>query len=124
MIGITKFSMTRPDALAPYARAADLGGSLSRSGIAQTRPRAVPRNPGPHQRTGRAGGAMRATARRSADTNAVAANPFSLMHGLIVMHHIVDDVPADALRNGLSLLGGAVVGPYIFPATQPKEAQP
>jgi hypothetical protein len=46
------------------------------------------------------------------------------MHGLIVMHHIVDDIPADALRNRLSLLGAVVVGPYIFPATQPKEAQP
>jgi len=49
---------------------------------------------------------------------------FSLMHGLNVMHHIVGDVPADVLRNGLSLLGAAVVGPYTLPATQPKEAQP
>jgi hypothetical protein len=46
------------------------------------------------------------------------------MHGLIVMHHIVDDVPADALRDRLSLLGAAVVGPYTLPATPPKEAQP
>jgi hypothetical protein len=60
----------------------------------------------------------------NADTNAVARRHFSLMHGLIVMHHIVDDVPADALRNGLSLLGAAVVGPYTLPATQPQEAQP
>ena len=58
------------------------------------------------------------------DTNAVAATLFSLMHGLIVMHHIVDDVPADVLRNGLSLLGAAVVGPYTLPATQPQKAQP
>jgi hypothetical protein len=60
----------------------------------------------------------------NADTNAVAANLFSLMHDLIVMHHIVDDVPADALCNGLSLLGAAVVGPYTLtlPATQPQEA--
>jgi hypothetical protein len=29
----------------------------------------------------------------------VAAKLFSLMHGLIVMHHLVGDVPADALRN-------------------------
>ena len=36
----------------------------------------------------------------------------------------LDDVPADALRNKLSLLGAAVVGPYTLPATQPKEAQP
>jgi hypothetical protein len=49
---------------------------------------------------------------------------FSLMHGLIVMHHNVDDVPADALRNGFSLLGAAVVGPYTLPTTQPKEARP
>jgi hypothetical protein len=43
---------------------------------------------------------------------------------LIVMHHLVDDVPADALRNGLSLLGAAVIGPYTLPATQPQEARP
>ena len=59
----------------------------------------------------------------NADTNAVAATLFSLMHGLIVMHHIVDDVPTDALRKGLSLLGAAVVGPYTLPATQ-QEGQP
>ena len=58
------------------------------------------------------------------DANPVAAKLFSLMHGLIVMHHLVGDVPADVLRNGLSLLGAAVVGPYTLPATQPKEAQP
>jgi hypothetical protein len=46
------------------------------------------------------------------------------MHGLIVMHHLVDDVPADALRNGLSLLGAAVVGPYALPASTPQDAQP
>ena len=59
-----------------------------------------------------------------ADTNAVAATLFSLMHGLIVMHHLVDDVPPDALRNGLSLLGAAVVGPYTLPTTAPQEAKP
>jgi hypothetical protein len=46
------------------------------------------------------------------------------MHGLIVMHHLVDDLPADPLRNGLSLLGAAVIGPYPLPTTQPQEAQP
>jgi hypothetical protein len=46
------------------------------------------------------------------------------MHRPIVMHHIVGDVPANALRNGLSLLGAAVVGPYTLPATQPKDARP
>ena len=60
----------------------------------------------------------------NSDTNAVAATLFSLMHGLIVMHHLVDDVPSDALRNGLSLLGAAVVGPYTLPATTPQEAKP
>lgn len=42
-----------------------------------------------------------------ADTEAVAVTVFSLMHGLIVMHHLVDDVPADALLRGVSLLGTA-----------------
>jgi hypothetical protein len=60
----------------------------------------------------------------NADTNAVAANLFSLTHSLIVMHRLVDDVPADALRNGLSLLGAAVIGPYTLPATQPQKGQP
>jgi AcrR family transcriptional regulator len=60
----------------------------------------------------------------NSDTNAVAATLFSLMHGLIVMHHLVDDVPADALRNGLSLLGAAVIGPYTLPATSPQESKP
>jgi hypothetical protein len=46
------------------------------------------------------------------------------MHGLIVMHHLVADVPADALRNGFSLFGAAVVGRYTLPATQPQEGQP
>jgi hypothetical protein len=45
------------------------------------------------------------------------------MHVLIATHHLVGDVPADVLRNGLSLLGAAIVGPYALPATQPKEAQ-
>ena len=49
---------------------------------------------------------------------------FRSCNGLIVMHHIVDDAPADALRDGLSLLGAAVLGPYTLPATQPQEAQP
>jgi len=60
----------------------------------------------------------------NADTNAVAANLFSLMHGVIVMHHLVSDVPAGALRNGLLLLGAAVIGPYTMSATQSQEAQP
>ena len=60
----------------------------------------------------------------NSDTNAVAATLFSLMHDLIVMHHLVDDVPTDALRNGLSLLGAAVIDPYTLPATEPQEAQP
>lgn len=43
-----------------------------------------------------------------ADTDAVAATLFSLMHGLIVMHHLVDDVPAVELRKGLASLGLAL----------------
>ena len=58
-----------------------------------------------------------------ADTRATAATLFSLMHGLIVMHHLVDDVPPDALRNGLSLLGAAV-DPRTLAATPPQEAKP
>jgi hypothetical protein len=46
------------------------------------------------------------------------------MHGLIVMHHVVGDVPTVAMRNGLSLPGATVVGPYALPAAQPKEARP
>jgi AcrR family transcriptional regulator len=42
-----------------------------------------------------------------ADTKAVAATLLSLMHGLIVMHHLVDDVPAETLLRGLSSLGAA-----------------
>ncbi len=29
------------------------------------------------------------------------------MHGLIVMHHLVEDVPADVLLRGVSSLGAA-----------------
>jgi AcrR family transcriptional regulator len=42
------------------------------------------------------------------DTNAIAATLFSVMHGLIVMHHLVRDVPATELREGIFLLGSAV----------------
>ncbi|MEV6235453.1 TetR/AcrR family transcriptional regulator [Lentzea sp. NPDC051838] len=40
-----------------------------------------------------------------ADTRAAAATLLSLMHGLIVMHHLVEDVPANTLHTGLTLLG-------------------
>jgi AcrR family transcriptional regulator len=45
------------------------------------------------------------------DTKAVAASLFSLMHGLIVMHHLVEDVSQDALRSGVAVLGAAVAEP-------------
>jgi AcrR family transcriptional regulator len=48
-----------------------------------------------------------------ADTNAVAATLFSLMHGLVVMHHLVDDVGADTLLRGVSLLGAATDSPPL-----------
>jgi AcrR family transcriptional regulator len=40
-----------------------------------------------------------------ADPRTVAATLFSLMHGLIVMHHLVQDVPAETLQSGLAGLG-------------------
>lgn len=46
-----------------------------------------------------------------ADTNAVATTLLSTMYGLVVMHHVVDDVPADALRTGVALLGVATRTP-------------
>jgi hypothetical protein len=46
-----------------------------------------------------------------ANTKAVAATLLSIMHGLIVMHHVVADVPAHALRTGVALLGSATRTP-------------
>jgi AcrR family transcriptional regulator len=55
-----------------------------------------------------------------ADTDAVAATLFSLMHGLIVMHHIVDDVGADTLLRGLSPLGAAVDNSLLHQVADPQ----
>ena len=55
-----------------------------------------------------------------ADTNAVAATLLSIMYGLVVMHHVVDDVPAHTLRTGLALLGAATRTP---PPTRPPGTQ-
>jgi AcrR family transcriptional regulator len=55
-----------------------------------------------------------------ADTAAVAATLFSIMHGLIVMHHVVDDVPAHALRTGVALLGAATRTPAPTPTPTPQ----
>jgi AcrR family transcriptional regulator len=57
-----------------------------------------------------------------ADTQAVAATLLLLMHGLIVMHHVVDDVPAHALRTGIALLGAAAHTPA--PTTHAQETAP
>jgi AcrR family transcriptional regulator len=46
-----------------------------------------------------------------ADADAVAATLLSIMLGLIVMHHVVDDVPAHALRTGIAQLGAATRTP-------------
>jgi AcrR family transcriptional regulator len=54
-----------------------------------------------------------------ADTRATAATLFSLMHGLIVMHHLVDDVPADTLHHGLVTLGAAVALSSTTPEAKP-----
>ena len=55
------------------------------------------------------------------DTRAVAATLFSLMHGLIVMHHLVTDISADALRSGVAVLGAAahLDEPLPIQETQP-----
>jgi hypothetical protein len=55
-----------------------------------------------------------------ADTNAVAATLFSLMHGLIVMHHLVDDVGADTLLRGLSPLGAAIDNSLLHQVADPQ----
>lgn len=57
------------------------------------------------------------------DTKAVAASLFSLMHGLIVMHHLVEDVSQDALRRGVAVLGAAVTEPNPS-ATSPQQDRP
>lgn len=46
-----------------------------------------------------------------ADTEAVAAAVFSIMHGIVVMHHLVEDIPAHTLRTGIALLGAATRTP-------------
>src|SRR6195256_3737370 len=55
----------------------------------------------------------------NSDTTAVAATLFSLMHGLIVMHHLVDDVPADTLHHGLATLGAGVALSPAAPEAKP-----
>jgi AcrR family transcriptional regulator len=55
-----------------------------------------------------------------ADTNAVAATLFSLMHGLIVMHHLVDDIGADTLLRGLSALGAAIDNSLLHQVADPQ----
>lgn len=52
-----------------------------------------------------------------ADTKAVATTLLSIMQGLIVMHHVVDDVPAHTLRTGLALLRAATRTPPAAPAS-------
>jgi AcrR family transcriptional regulator len=58
-----------------------------------------------------------------ADTEAVAATLLSIMHGLIVMHHVVDDVAAHVLRTGVALLGAATRTPAPTP-TPAQEGTP
>jgi AcrR family transcriptional regulator len=50
-----------------------------------------------------------------ADTKAVAATLLSIMFGMIVVHHVIDDVSADALRTGVALLGTARTRPPTKP---------
>jgi hypothetical protein len=58
-----------------------------------------------------------------ADPRAVAATLFSLMHGLIVMHHLVHDVAAQTLRSGLAGLGAAVTAPPAHPTPRTKASR-
>src|SRR5258708_3418532 len=60
----------------------------------------------------------------NSDTNAVAATLFSLMHGLIVIHHLLDAVPSDALRNALPLPAPPLFVPYPFPPPPPHHPNP
>jgi AcrR family transcriptional regulator len=57
----------------------------------------------------------------NADTKAVAVTIFSLMHGLIVMHHLVDDVSADALMRGVCSLGAAMDSPALDPVAEARQ---
>src|SRR6478735_7114798 len=87
-----------------------MGGCIAGSHPALPDPPALYRRPQAHRRIG-------ATVRDNgclppdADTEAVAATLLSIMFGMIVMHHVVDDIPADALRTGVALLGAAPVAP-------------
>src|SRR6185369_6913178 len=98
---------------------AGMGGGIAGSRPALPDPPALYRRPQAHRRIG-------ATVRDAghlppdADTEAVAATLLSLMFGMIVMHHVVDDVPADALRTGVALLGAATrtAAPTTSPAKQ------
>ena len=91
---------------------ADMSGGIAGSRPALPDPPALYRRPQAHRRIG-------ATVRDAghlppdADTEAVAATLLSLMFGMIVMHHVVDDVPADALRTGVGLLGAATHTPTL-----------
>ena len=53
----------------------------------------------------------------------MAATLLSIMFGMIVMHHVVDDVPAHALRSGVALLGAATHTPEPT-ATTAKQTTP
>ncbi|MEU6443307.1 TetR/AcrR family transcriptional regulator [Streptomyces sp. NPDC047046] len=46
----------------------------------------------------------------NAEPEAAAAVIFALMHGLIVCHHLADDVSTDALVRGLIALGAGIAG--------------
>lgn len=52
----------------------------------------------------------------SAEPSAAASVIFALMHGLIVCHHLADDVSADVLVRGLSALGAGVTAQNPEPA--------
>jgi AcrR family transcriptional regulator len=57
-----------------------------------------------------------------ADPRAIAATVFCLMHGLIVMHHLVVDVTGRTLRDGLAGLGVAVASEPALSGPERKQA--
>ena len=60
----------------------------------------------------------------NADTDAVATTVLSTMFGLIVMHHVLDDVPADVLLRGVSSLGAATDRSRTRRSRQTGESEP
>ena len=101
------------------ARVADMGGGIAGSRPAPPCSSAIRRHPRAHRRISWERWRDHGYLPPDADTEAVDPTLLSIMFGMIVMHHVVDDVPADALRTGVALLGGAAIPHRIAPTTSP-----